>query len=342
MASNNPMMSVSIAMCTWNSERFLPELLESLHQQLQKPSEIIACDDGSSDRTLAILHEFGRACNFPVRIIENPTRLGPTKNFEKAISLCNAEFIALCDADDVWYPEKLYTLGEHLESHPGIDAVFCDADLIDSSSARIGGFLWQRARFNCGAAEGGGLLEDRLLRSNVVSGCTMMIRSSARSMITPIPGSWMHDGWIAWMLVLRSRIHACDKRLMAYRIHPSQQVGLPGLSPFARLRHSLQVGYREYTSLADQFRDLLNYVRANRETFGDDICNRIERRYDHSLFRAHLKPIGIGRWREIVRRRFEYVTYSGGWESMVKDALRSTRVSLDEGSHELDVRQIDL
>lgn len=304
-----------------NAEKYLPALLDSLARQSIQPLELVVCDDGSSDGTLACLDEFSRSSPYPVRIFRNTVTLRPTKNFEKAIALCQGEFIALCDADDVWYPEKLATLVDCLQSSPDAGGVFSDADLVDDSSDKIGERLWQRALFNPPRATDPELDFRRLLQSNVVTGATLMFRSVLRSKLLPIPSTWIHDGWIAWMLVLQSKILACNRCLIGYRIHASQQTGMPSLSPRARLRRARATGPSDYNSLADQFSDLLDYVRAHPEACDKDLYAILERKRDHALFRAQLKPERWARWREIASRRRDYAVYAQGWLSIVKDAL---------------------
>ena len=316
----SPIPSVSIAMGTLNAEKYLPELLETIFRQSLQPAELVVCDEGSTDRTLALIDEFARRVPYPVRIFHNPVILRPTKNFEKAISLCEGELIALCDADDLWYPDKLLSLAQFLQSNPDVGGVFSDADLVDGSSARLGERLWQRAMFRPPAGFSK-LDAARLLRGNVVTGATLMIRSSVRNKVMPIPETWIHDGWIAWMLVLQSNIVACDRRLIGYRIHGSQQTGMPSLAPGAKLRRSRATGAQDYYSVAAQFSDLLDYARAHPGICDDQLCRSIEKKRDHALFRAQLKPQKWTRWREIAGRRSEYASFAQGWMSMLKDAL---------------------
>jgi len=106
---------LSVAMCTYNGEQYLQEQLDSIIAQTRLPNEVVVCDDGSTDATLQILDEFQETAPFPVRIYRNGTRLGPTKNFEKAIKLCSGNVIALSDQDDVWMPHKLERLEEVLK-----------------------------------------------------------------------------------------------------------------------------------------------------------------------------------------------------------------------------------
>ena len=308
-------------MGTLNAEKYLPELLESLARQSMKPCELVVCDDGSTDATLTLLDEFSRNSVYPVRIFRNPVTLRPTKNFEKAITLCSGEFIALCDADDIWHPDKLSILVEWLRSKPEAGGIFSDADLIDEFSAPKGERLWQRALFNPTPATGLELDANRLLQGNVVTGATLMFRSTLRDKCLPIPCTWIHDGWIAWMLVLESRLIACDRPLIGYRIHPLQQTGIPSLAPSAQLRRARETGAPYYYSVADQFSDLLDYARAHPDICDENLLSNIEKKREHLLFRAQLRPERLARWAEIATRRSEYAAYARGWLSMLKDAL---------------------
>ena len=94
-------MKTSIALCTYNGEKFLREQLDSIALQTLLPDELVACDDRSCDSTMEILQEFRERVSFPVHIHQNEENLGSTKNFEKAIKLCSGDIIALCDQADV-------------------------------------------------------------------------------------------------------------------------------------------------------------------------------------------------------------------------------------------------
>src|SRR6266704_3029265 len=101
---------ISIALCTYNGARFLPEQLESIAAQTRLPDEMVVCDDRSADETTDIIRTFAKNALFPVRLEINEQKLGSTKNFEKAIRLCHGEIIAPADQDDVWNPQKLSKL----------------------------------------------------------------------------------------------------------------------------------------------------------------------------------------------------------------------------------------
>jgi glycosyltransferase involved in cell wall biosynthesis len=317
--------SISVALCTYNGERYLSEQLESIANQTLLPSELVVCDDGSKDGTADLVAAFARSAPFPVRFVRNDRNLGSTRNFEQAIRLCEGSFIALCDQDDWWDPQKLETLTNALRTS-GAGGAFSDALLMDDNSALTGTTLWEVALFS---SAGSGMAETsdrdrairRMLRGNMVTGATLVFRSALRPLLLPFPELWIHDGWIAWMLVLKSGLVACDQPLIRYRIHASQQVGMPGLSWRDRLRRGRATGAQDCRLEERRFSELLEYARSHPGIGSPDLCRRIDEKRRHAAFRAELKPAKWARWREIALRSSAYRHYSYGWRSMLKDAL---------------------
>jgi glycosyltransferase involved in cell wall biosynthesis len=83
-----------------------------------------------------------------VRVVRNAVNLGSTRNFEQAISLCQGEFVALCDLDDIWFPGKLATLSSILTANPDAGGVFSDGRLLDPNGQITERMLWQSVRFD--------------------------------------------------------------------------------------------------------------------------------------------------------------------------------------------------
>src|SRR3989339_673267 len=100
-------MNISIAMCTYNGEKYIEQQLNSFLTQTILPNELVICDDCSKDKTIEILQEFSKKAKFPVRIYLNEKNLGSTKNFEKAIGLSKGDIIFCSDQDDVWHNQKI-------------------------------------------------------------------------------------------------------------------------------------------------------------------------------------------------------------------------------------------
>ena len=100
---------ISIAMATYNGEKYLREQLDSILSQTITDWELIVCDDCSKDTTVGILKSYQRK-DGRVKIFVNEKNLGFKKNFEKAIGLCSGDYIALADQDDIWHDNHLEVL----------------------------------------------------------------------------------------------------------------------------------------------------------------------------------------------------------------------------------------
>ncbi len=135
-------LTISIAMTTYNGERFLQEQLDSFLAQTRLPDELVVCDDGSNDMTIEILEKFAALAPFPVRIYRNSTKLGHVKNFEKAGSLCTRDIFAFSDQDDVWDAQKLEKFAEIMTDDPEVGFIFCDAETVDEELNSLGMSFW--------------------------------------------------------------------------------------------------------------------------------------------------------------------------------------------------------
>ncbi len=259
------LMRLSVALCTFEGERFLAEQLAGIRTQDRPPDELVACDDGSTDGTVELLRAFATAAPFPVRVEVNPARLGSSDNFARAIGLCTGDRIALADQDDVWLPGKLAALDTALTADPGAGFAFSDAEVVDAVLKPLGYTLWEAIRFGARErarfAAGGGF--ECLLRRYRVTGATLMFRAALRERFLPVPAGWVHDAWIALVLSAIGRGVPVPTALVRYRQHAGQQHG---------------GGMR--TLAAD-------YAAANRLTA--DTCDAVADRYAAALER--LKPL---------------------------------------------------
>ena len=84
MTAREPLPKISVAMCTYNGERFLAEQLDSILNQTYKNIELVIVDDLSTDGTLLLLEEYARR-DGRIRVIRNGQNIGFVRNFEKAM-----------------------------------------------------------------------------------------------------------------------------------------------------------------------------------------------------------------------------------------------------------------
>lgn len=101
-------MIVSVCLCTYNGEKYLSELLDSLLSQTKIPDELIIVDDCSTDCTQKIINAYIKKFNqTKVKFFINDTNLGWKINFHKALSLATGDYIFTCDQDDIWVDQKI-------------------------------------------------------------------------------------------------------------------------------------------------------------------------------------------------------------------------------------------
>lgn len=282
-------------MCTYNGSKFLGEQLKSIREQARPPFELIICDDGSTDSTAEIVKRFAGETPFPVRFVRNEINLGSTRNFEKAIGLCSGDAIALCDQDDIWRRNKLQRMGQVLECEPDVGGVFSDALLIDENSQPLAESLWERGKFTSTMQA---TFNDNdaalvLLERNTVTGATFLFRSHFVRRVVPIPSEWVHDAWIAMLIAAQSRLRALPDRLMSYRIHPMQQVGV---NP-ARWNDALRVEQDKATADHDLLEKRWYSMAAKLSTLLVDprITRLAQEKYEFLQARTALRQQNLGR-----------------------------------------------
>ena len=117
MRETNRLASIIIPM--YNSEPFLAEAIESALAQTYRPIEVIAVDDGSTDRTAAIARSHKEA-----HYIYQANQ-GPAGARNTGLANAQGEFIAFLDHDDVWLPNKLEVQVKYLIEHLHVGFVIC-------------------------------------------------------------------------------------------------------------------------------------------------------------------------------------------------------------------------
>jgi glycosyltransferase involved in cell wall biosynthesis len=322
-------LKLSVAMSTFNGERFLGAQLESIGAQDRLPDELVVCDDGSSDASVEIVKEFAGRARFSTRVVVNNRNLGSTKNFEKAISLCHGTIVALADQDDVWYPHKLGRIEQAFLRSSEIVAGFSDADLIDDNSHSLGRRLWPSFSFHRSEqiqfARGGAL--NVLLKHPVVTGASMAFRRQYFDLLAPIPAKQIHDRWISFLLATRGKFAVISDRLMQYRQHQRQQLG-PGPRTLRERTRKAKLtkasAYLDEIERFCEFRDRLEeYEAASADT--ERAIKEIGRKISHLEHRARLPRIRVARIPSVLRQTLGgcYWRYSTGWSSIAKDLLLS-------------------
>lgn len=225
-------MTLSVALCTYNGERYIREQLDSILKQTMPVDEIVVCDDGSTDNTLQIIESLNKNTQTDIRIYRNEKNLGPARNFQKAINLCQGDIIFLSDQDDVWQCDKAETIIRYFNQNGHKQVVFTDGHIIDTNgNTIIGGTLWK-----CfGMTEKGQRMIDEgygvemLANENRATGATMAVRKGYKYLphiVDYCKGDILHDGVLAMLSAADNQLGYVNRQLIGYRVHPEQECGV--------------------------------------------------------------------------------------------------------------------
>ena len=272
MSAQSP-LTISIAMCTYNGARFLPEQLDCLAKQSRLPDEVVICDDCSSDNTADILNAWSKSVPFSVKIVQNEKNLGYAQNFAKAISLCSSDVIFLSDQDDIWTPDKLEKMTSVFNDRPEVGAVFCDGLCVDSEGNSLNrlvsdiaypGMLYGRPYY---------LYWKPVSKGMHFFGCCCAIRKSVWDKIAPLPESFTHDLWIFLTAQAISEIVYLPDTMTHYRLHENNTSAVSPDTTDDMTGEYIQTFYKTATGLffynhamAEDFQNWLEKQERTRQT----------------------------------------------------------------------------
>jgi hypothetical protein len=326
-------MKISVVLCTYNGERFLPLQLQSYAAQTRLPDELVVCDDCSTDSTPQILHEFAEHAPFPVRLFFNRENLGAGHNFQNAINLARGDVLVWSDQDDEWLINKVERIESEFARVHNVGIVFSNALLVDESSRSIGVDLWSALRFKrwmrqSFVADEKAQILKIMIKCTMTWGMTMAFHARYKTAVLPAKGPCVSvDGWIGTIVPLLARTALIEAPLTKYRQHSAAQVGAPpslGQNPRAAIRKGFESNQHYYDRKVLPWlalRERLISLTQIREL--DTLVQILDGYIAHSRARAALPPSRFKRMptlvKELVNRN--YHTYSSGLRSFTKDLV---------------------
>ncbi len=177
---------VSIVLPVFNAAEYLPQCLKSLARQTLVDFEVIAVDDGSTDRSLEILNEWGRA-DGRFRPLERPHR-GLVASLNEGLDMSRAPLIARMDADDVVHPKRLEFQEAVLEARSEVSVVSCLVRHFPAHSV-AGGFRLYEDWLN-GLIHQDTMFRERFVESPVAHPSVMFRKSAVEDV-----GGYRDCGW---------------------------------------------------------------------------------------------------------------------------------------------------
>ncbi|MCX2482122.1 glycosyltransferase [Pedobacter sp. MR2016-24] len=201
---------ISIAVCTYNGEKYLREQLDSLTEQDYPSLEIVIVDDCSSDGTYTLLEQYQQR-NDQIRLYKNEENLGFNKNFARALSLCKGSFIAIADQDDIWDLHKISLMMASIDDNL---LLYHDSAIIDHNGS-LTGKMSDGHRFVKGQCTA------YLLYNNSISGHACFFNKELLSHTGPFPENMYYDWWMAYTAACLGRLDFIMDTLVYHRRHLS-------------------------------------------------------------------------------------------------------------------------
>lgn len=200
---------ISITLCTYNGERYLEEQLDTLVNQTYENLEIIIVDDCSVDSTMHILRQYENK-DKRIALYQNEKNLGYVKNFEKALSLCTGEYIAISDQDDIWSLEKIRLQYEAMKDNL---LVYHNSQLVSGDGSNLNRSVSDIINMYSGNNPKVFLLH------NSVSGHAIMMKRAILQAAFPFPPNHPYDHWLAYIATTLGNVFYFSECLVKYRQH---------------------------------------------------------------------------------------------------------------------------
>lgn len=279
------MKKVSIAMATYNGAKYLNEQLISILSQTYPIFEINIVDDCSTDDTRNILKDYQK--KYPIiKVYFNDFNVGVAKTFEKAISLCTGDYIALSDQDDYWELEKINVLVSKIGNN---SLIHSNARIVDEKLNVISETFIKDSRSYKYER-----WFDYVMQNNV-TGCTALFSADILKKILPFPKSIiLHDSYIAMHAFLLNGICYTKIPLVLYRQHGNNVHGANNV-----------ITYDKFSKVAKKKYFFVNELKQNLDQNYHETLDIISKYY-YCIYSVSIPPIKVMIWtyRNLSKKNF--------------------------------------
>lgn len=290
-------MRVSIVMSTYNGEKYLKEQIDSILSSTYQDIDLYIHDDGSSDRTMELLAGYSSRYPDRIHVCRKEVNLGYTLNFLQGVCHTTADYVMLCDQDDVWKPDKIRNTLKRMRNMEGQlgkevpIAVFTDAEVVDQSLNTLNASFFRSGKLDPRKTD-----LPHILMENKLIGCTVMINAALRRVLKSrsLPAmARYHDWWIALIAAACGKIGYLPEQTLLYRQHGTNVVGSRSFLSYIKDRiTSLEKQRMSVLALEKQAEEFLELYR--------DYLSEDKLRVIHEF--AQLQDTGCIRRRIVVYR----------------------------------------
>lgn len=295
--------SVTIILPTYNGQRYIRQMLDSVSMQDHRPIELVVTDDASTDATVAVVKEWSSAKSaddMTVRLIRNPKNRGISANISGAVRHVHGRYLFLADQDDVWRPTKISEQVRYLQENG--DCIMCinDRSLMDKDGKVVCRSLFRYKGTDTRKRDRDAVFE----RPPRYPANCMCLRTEQMDKIFPIPpGILCHDIYIAVMAAHYGKIGYLKKPLTSYRIHGenlSGQYALETEKDLFRAGRTILRSLKRNNRIADN--DPAIVAGVLKERSGGEMLGAVKRLYPRKVDHVYLSVMwyilrGMSRWK---------------------------------------------
>lgn len=293
---NTPLVTVAVP--TYNHERYIGACIDSIVQQSYPHIEIIAIDDGSRDRSPVLLEELSRRHGF--QFIAQPNA-GTATTLNRILALAKGKYFCPMGSDDIMLPEKIRVQVEFMEQHP--DVAFCcgNAEHIDSNDQLLEP---PSRRVHFGTMDFEGFFGNT--RAGVIAPSTMVRTDALREIGGYDPAIPLED-LSTWLRLTHKgyKIGFVDDVILRYRKHPTNtSKNLRYMYECVTASYAPYQSHPRYADVVNRFWVSTFIAAAKRGDFelATELTRRISPRYYNAKFlrgvghllKARIKKIVAG------------------------------------------------
>ena len=218
-----------VLLSTYNGEKYLCELFDSILSQKSVEVFILIRDDGSTDRTMEIINNYCLMHN-NISVIASGENLGSGNSFMRLVDyvgkycLEQFQYFAFADQDDIWLEQKLNRAISKINNAANQKGIlYCSNQIIYKNETVIGKRFITPPKIDIAS----------VINSNKVSGCTFVLNKKMMSNIclakhpsNALISRRMHDVWIVLAALCSGKVIYDDEAFILYRIHANNVVGV--------------------------------------------------------------------------------------------------------------------
>lgn len=205
---------ISIIMAAYNAEKVIGSAIKSVLRQTYTDFELIVAEDGSTDKTAAVVEQMAQG-DSRIRLLRNGENRGVSYTRKYAAEMACGNWIAILDSDDIWQPEKLEKQ-INLQQQTNADLIYTGSAFMNAQGDRLDWEMHVPETVNY----------KKLLKQNIISNSSALVR---RELYLKYYASedGMHEDFALWLSMLKDgkQARGIDEPLLVYRLSKNSKSG---------------------------------------------------------------------------------------------------------------------